>query len=346
AGYLDMVTEGVFGLTEDGKLEPKLPTSLVPMLFGERDAITLQLPDRKITLKRPRHIDGNLLVADKVGHDGKNTVVTLKAIEVLALPLRMDAPLYAPSTPTAPRVMRDGDTWRVRADSGRDVLYVDGKRFGKPGTTWMLPPPPLAPGSGPGQALSVAPKARSRRATMSASTSPSAQATLGANGIEGSGTRQCFRLIRIDEHGIESLPSPATCAGDEAAVTGAWPRTWTASAGGSFRVWLDYVNDHGPINTGVTAAVKRLAIACVGSPKQVVPVVMPHSIGEQLSTSAAFGAKAGARCTFALEQGFNMSDLANFAHYTGGVGGSEGPLNDAKIGALHVAPLPVQTPKP
>ena len=34
-----------------------------------------------------------------------------------------------------------------------------------------------------------------------------------------------------------------------------------------------------------------------------------------------------------------MSDLANFVHYTGGAGGSVGPLNDAKIGALHIAPL-------
>jgi hypothetical protein len=104
-------------------------------------------------------------------------------------------------------------------------------------------------------------------------------------------------------------------------------------------VTIDYSNNHGPINTGVTAAVKQLAIACAGSPKQIVSVVMPHSLGEQLSTSATFEANAGARCTFALEQGFNMSDLANFVHYTGGAGGSGGPLNDTKIGALHIAPL-------
>jgi hypothetical protein len=295
AGYLDMVTEGVFGLTADDKIEPRLPASLVPMLFGKRDAITLHFPDRTITLKRPQHAGGNLLVADHIEYDGNNTVVTLKAIEVPALPLRTNAPMYAPATATAPRVSRDGEKWHVTASGDREVLYVDGKRFGEPGATWTLP---------------------------------------------GSSSRKCFRVTRLGNDGIESLPSPETCVGDESRVSGAWPRTWTVPVNGSFRVVLDYSNSHGPINTGVTATVKRLAIACTGSPEQAVPIVMPHSIGEQRSTFATFQANAGARCTFALEQGFNMSDLANFAHYTGGEGGSEGPLNNAKIGALHVAPQP------
>jgi hypothetical protein len=208
---------------------------------------------------------------------------------------------------------------------------VDGKRFGDPDNAWTLPPTPFA--------LSVAPKARSRRATSGASTSPAAQATLSANGVEGS-ARRCLRVTRLGTDGIESLPSLETCVGDASQVTGAWPRTWTAPSDGRFRVGFDYANDHGPINTGVTAAVKRLAVHCAGSPEQIVPIVMPHSIGRQSSTTGTFTAKAGARCTFTLQQGFNMSDLANFAHYTGGAGGSEGPLNDAEIGALHIAPLP------
>jgi hypothetical protein len=295
AGYLDMVTEGVFGLTENGEVEPKLPVSLVPMLFGKRDAIALHLPDRTITLKRPQHVDGNLLVADKIEHDGRNVLVILKAITVSASPLRTDATLYAPATPAAPRVVRDGNEWRVDTDGDRNVLYLDGKRFGQSGHAWTLP---------------------------------------------RSSTYRCLRVTRLGRDGIESLPSTETCVGDQAQVTGAWPRTWIVPSDGRFRIWFDYANDHGPINTGVTAAVKRLAIACAGSPEQIVPVVMPHSVGRQASTTGTFIAKAGAHCAFALQQGFNMSDLANFAHYTGGAGGSEGPLNDAKIGALHVAPLP------
>jgi hypothetical protein len=151
-------------------------------------------------------------------------------------------------------------------------------------------------------------------------------------------------VTRLGKSGLESLPSLETCMGNVSQVTGAWPRTWTAPSTGRFRVGFDYANDHGPINTGVTAAVKRLAIRCAGSPGQIVPIVMPHSLGEQSSTTSTFTADAGARCTFALRQGFNMSDLANFAHYTGGQGGSEGPLNDARIGALHIAPLSADTP--
>jgi hypothetical protein len=299
AGYLDMVTEGVFGLEADGKIEPKLPASLVPMLFGKRDAIALQLPDRRITLKRPQHAEGNLLVADKVDRDGRNIVVTLKAIKVPALPLRTDAPLYAPATPVAPRVARDGDKWRVEVDGDRGVLYVDGKRFGGVANTWTLPP---------------------------------------------SLARRCLRVTRLGKDGVESLPSLETCVGDTSQVTGAWPRAWQAPRAGRYRIGFDYENAHGPINTGITAAVKRLAIRCGDSPERVVPIVMPHSVGQQLSTTGTFIVKAGARCTFTLQQGFNMSDLANFAHYTGGVGGSEGPLNDAKIGSLHIAPLSADAP--
>ena len=34
-----------------------------------------------------------------------------------------------------------------------------------------------------------------------------------------------------------------------------------------------------------------------------------------------------------------MSFLRHFAHYTGGKGGIEGPLNEARVGDLLIAPL-------
>lgn len=146
-------------------------------------------------------------------------------------------------------------------------------------------------------------------------------------------------------------PRLAAYGGDSAArVAGSWPRRWTASRRGSYLVWLDYSNRHGPINTGITAAVRRLEVRCAGNPPEVLPVVMPHSEGWQASTSARFEAGAGAACTFSLLQGFNMSDLARFAHYTGvpapttharlvANGGATGPLNDARIGPLRIALL-------
>jgi hypothetical protein len=294
AGYLDMVIEGVFGLENDGRIHPELPTSLVPMLFGTRGRISLQMRGRRISLVRPGKLDGNLLVADTMKHHGNETIVVLKAISVPPTKLRTDAPFYAPPTPAAPTVKRTGDRWRVHADA-RGVLYVDGKRHGAINKSVSLP---------------------------------------------RSDARQCFRTTRVGKDGLESLPSPATCVGEDWQVGGTWPRKWKAPHAGRFRIWMEYANAHGPINTGITATVKWLHVDCTGAAPQDVLLVMPHSHGVQASTTGMFTANAGAECRFKLTQGFNMSDLAHFAHYTGGAGGSQGPLNDAKIGALHIAPLP------
>jgi len=293
AAYFAVVTEGVFGLTENGSVEPKLPTSLVPMLFGQRTSITLDLPDRRITLQLPAHVDGNLLVADHTDTHGTNTVVMLKAIQLQDMPLRTGVPLYAPAAPPAPVLTAAAGGWHVQVD-GKVALYLNGQRHGSIDDSGQLA---LQPGLA------------------------------------------CVSATRIDAQGLESLHSPDICMGDVMKVAGNWPRTWTAPSTGNYRVSLDYANEHGPINTGVTAAVKMLLIRCDGSDEQRLPIVMPHSIGVQRSTWGRFAAKAGASCQFTLDDGFNMSYLAHFAHYTGGVGGSDGPLNSASIGDLLIAPL-------
>ncbi|MHB1058229.1 MAG: alpha-L-rhamnosidase-related protein [Rhodanobacter sp.] len=293
AAYLAVVTEGVFGLGENGRVEPKLPASLVPMLFGTRPAITLRLSDRTITLRRPEKIAGNLLVAAGTRTRGTTTTVTLKAVQVPDVPLRTDAPLYAPIAPAAPAVQADGDGWRIQVD-GRQRLYLNGRAHGDvDGGTLLARQPGLA----------------------------------------------CLSATRVDAHGLESLHSPETCVGDIAKIAGAWPRTWTANADGNYRVALDYANGHGPINTGITAAVKMLVVDCSGSGKQRLPIVMPHSVRMQPSSWGRFSAKAGSTCRFTLDDGFNMSYLAHFAHYTGGAGGSSGPLNRADVHDLLIAPL-------
>lgn len=297
AAYLDMVRQGVFGLTEAGRIEPELPVSLVPMLFGERHEISLELPHSRVTLRRPASPDGNLLVAARIERHGRDSVVTLKAITVAAPPLHAGAPMYAPIAPPAPAVSRDGAHWVVHSEHA-GTLYVNGRRVGAIADTWNVP-------------------------------------TAGA--------LQCFSVTRTGG-GLESLPSPERCEGPFAKIDGAWPRTWTAPAAGRYRLALRYRNDHGPISSGITAAVKRLAIACAGTPEQLVPIVMPQSDGEQLSTTATFTARAGARCTFALRQGFNMSFLAHNATFTGGQGGATGPLNEADIGALEIVPLAGELP--
>ncbi|MFC5740180.1 Six-hairpin glycosidase-like protein [Dyella tabacisoli] len=304
AGYLDMVIQGVFGLTDDGRIEPKLPVSLVPMLFGDKQRISLQLPEQQITLVRPRSLDGDLLIAGNTRHDGTQTVVELKAVSAPSLPLRTDAALFAPPTPAAPTATRDGTYWRIgvsgKASPFKNMLYIDGKPHG------MID---------------------------------------GATRIAQQPTRQCLSVTRLADDGLESLPGPSLCLGDMTRIGGAWPRHWTAPTDSRFEVALNYTNDHGPINTGITAAVKWLDVQCDGSAAQSLPLVMPHSSGEQRSTTARstraiFTAHAGARCVFSLSEGFNMSLLRHNAHYTGGQGGIDGALNTAAMGDLLIVPTP------
>jgi hypothetical protein len=133
--------------------------------------------------------------------------------------------------------------------------------------------------------------------------------------------------------------------GAAASVAGPWPRHWRAPRVGEYLTWLRYTNSNGPINTGITAAVKRLEVRCVGSAPRIVPIVMPQSEGWQDSTTARFAVNGRASCAFTLLRGFNMSDLARFALYDGN-GGAAGPLDSARIGALRIAPLRARRPLP
>ncbi|MBE1160323.1 Six-hairpin glycosidase-like protein [Dyella acidiphila] len=292
AAYLDMVSEGVFGLNEDGRIEPKLPLSLVPLLFGDRTSISLELSERRITLRLPRRLSGNLLVAGKITQRKGETVVALKGIDVATTPLRTDAPLYAPPMPDAPTLSADNRGWRVHVD-GKTVLYADGQRVGNIDDSTYI-----------------------------------------AQG----GKPPCVSATTQDRQGLESMHSPMVCAGEPETLDGTWPRAWTAPGTGRYRVALRYANNHGPIPTGVTAAVKMLVMTCGSDPAQRVPIVMPHSIGDQLSTYGVVTVKAGVQCRFALEPGFNMSALSHNAHYTGGKGGADGVVNDARVGDLLIAP--------
>lgn len=149
------------------------------------------------------------------------------------------------------------------------------------------------------------------------------------------GVAHCLSLTMRDVH-WESLHSPTVCTGTQTTLGGADEWSWQAPAAGRYRVSLRYRNPNGPINTGVTTAVKRLALRCEGQALQRRPVVMPHSVGEQDSTHAVFDMPAAGVCVFALEQGFNMSGLEHFAHYTGGAGGRSGVLNSADVTALQL----------
>jgi hypothetical protein len=115
--------------------------------------------------------------------------------------------------------------------------------------------------------------------------------------------------------------------------------TFIAHAAGSYRIELKYANAHGPINTGITAAVKAVTARCAGDAPQSGSLVMPHldsSVPWGFSSGFHFKASAETACELRIADGFNMSYLSHFARYTGGQGGAAGVLNRADIAAARI----------
>ena len=293
AGYLSMVLEGVFGLEADGTVAPKLPTALVPQLFGTRSSIELNDGRTTYILKRPARLEGDLLVAGNIERRGNTVTVTLRSDtpRVSHAP-PTEAHLFAPPAPPAPMfvAVSHANTW-VTTIPAKHQLWRDGQ-----------------PVTG---------------------TSPHI--------VPEDGYQHCYSLTRRDG-ALESLHSPMTCVGPHQTLAGATHWTWPVAKSTRVRIRLRYDNPNGPINTGVTAAVKQLVVQCEGQPVQRATLVMPHSVGPQDSTAAEFDVPKGS-CRFTLEPGFNMSALEHFAQYNGGKGGRDGVLNAAEVNALLIAPI-------
>lgn len=290
AGYLAMVTEGVFGVQDDGRVQPKLPAALVPELFGTHSRITLEANGKRYVLERPQNVGDGLLVADRTTTRGSTTTVQLVAAPAATgfAATTADANVRAPATPVAPQAPRKGTGWNVPVAADQ-VLWKDGKAV---------------------------------------------TASNGVARINDDGLQHCLSLTRR-EGTLESLHSPMLCVGPQQVLKGEERWQFTSAKAGQVRLRLQYRNPNGPINTGVTAAVKQLVLQCPGQPLQRHTVAMPHSVAVQDSTSATFAVPKGP-CTVALEEGFNMSALQHFAHYTGGKGGRDGVLNQAQVQALKV----------
>ncbi|MCU1023211.1 Six-hairpin glycosidase-like protein [Stenotrophomonas maltophilia] len=293
AGYLAMVTEGVFGVQDDGRVQPKLPAALVPELFGTHPRITLEANGKRYVLERPQNVGDGLLVAGRTTTRGSTTTVQLVAAPAATgfAATTADANVRAPATPVAPQALRKGAGWNVPVAADQ-VLWKDGKAVTD---------------------------------------------SKGVARISDDGLQHCLSLTRR-EGTLESLHSPMLCVGPQQVLKGEERWQFTSAKAGQVRLRLQYRNPNGPINTGVTAAVKQLVLQCPGQPLQRHTVAMPHSVAVQDSTSATFAVPKGP-CTVVLEEGFNMSALEHFAHYTGGKGGREGVLNQAQVKALTLAPV-------
>jgi hypothetical protein len=305
AATLDAVIEGIFGVTESANPAPKIPVELVPMLFGKQQTIRLSLPDgkdaqRRIVLRLPAKRSADDNLLIAESVQQSGNE-TLVQLQGTRI---ATTPLKLDAPAFAPAEPTHSPLAPTRADYGDNPLriYLDNKLL----ATWSNQT--LAKGN---TDLPAAPYLQSVWTTH-------------------------FDIASQ----LESLPGPIFAVAPFEAVKGNWPRHWTPARDGRMQARLLYTNSHGPINTGVTAAVKMLTLRCPGAPTQSQPLVMPHSIGQQLSTAAIFRVKSGQACTFELDQGFNMSFLAHYAQYTGEQGGASGPVNAADYSDLQIAPLP------
>lgn len=132
AGYLSMVLEGVFGVEADGSIAPKLPVALVPQLFGKRGSIELNDGKTTYILKRPRNLEGDLLVAEKTIRNGNTVTVQLRSdTSHVSHATPTEAHLFAPATPPAPVVVAAGhaNTW-VTTIPANHQLWQDGVAVG------------------------------------------------------------------------------------------------------------------------------------------------------------------------------------------------------------------------
>ncbi len=212
AAMFDAVAEGVFGVTgrdddaitparikADGSaqagrfaLQPKIPTELVPMLFGTRRDIRLSSARCacEIVLQKPDKLAAgdNLLILDKaLSGSAHEFVFSLRGVHVESAPLRLNAPEFAPDTPLVSAVapkLSDASHAPLR-------FYLDNKLA----QTWV-------PGSEqPARALEIA----------------------DVPALQSLWTTRADASTQL-----ESLPGPIVYLGQFEDVGGTWPRCWTA----------------------------------------------------------------------------------------------------------------------
>jgi hypothetical protein len=120
--------------------------------------------------------------------------------------------------------------------------------------------------------------------------------------------------------------------------------TFTAKRSGHYMISAQFSNGAGPVNTGITCAIKKIEIRQKGSDAIVAEgyFIMPQSGNWQrydISSSIPAELKAGQNYTFRIsedEYSHNMSYLAHNERYTSGDGGGDSPYNYVNIAGLEL----------
>lgn len=388
AGYLSMVQDTVFGLdtSADGiRFQPYITAKLRNETFDSTDRIELKdflyqgthnhvsvhLPPVGSFAKGVCEIDrvelnGKAMAEDFVPPGSLQPVnawdIFLRAPQAdrLDVPLRLvdvtkDRNICGPLQPT----WQDGPFGGLAIKDGRIVLnysedttedvtfniYRDGQLCaqGVHETKWVDP----ASGDYPTVVHSYAVAAvDSRSGTVSHLTPARSMRTGDQEQVITAKDMQNRGGNRAGTDHFENWGAPA----DEIVT-----KTIQAKAPGKYLIRVQFSNGSGPINTGITCAVKRLQILKAGSPTPVASgyIVMPQS-GDwkqwDLSSSVAAVLEPGEPYSIRIFEDSgarNMSYLKNNEHYTAGVGGGDASsnyVNVSNIYLLYSSPGKASTP--
>jgi len=121
-------------------------------------------------------------------------------------------------------------------------------------------------------------------------------------------------------------------------------KNFTVPRTGSYEIQAEFANGAGPVNTGITCAVKKLELRKMGSAEVLATgyLIMPQSGDWQrwdLSSPIVAQLSADARYRISIcedDAARNMSCLKNNERYTAWPGGGETNYNYVNIAALHL----------
>ena len=342
AGYVAMVHDVVFGIEPTGRglrFAPYVTKALRNTMFrgatslvldgypyrGRRLTITVRLP--------PAGGDGGAYSVGAVRVGGR--VVTGEVPDAeLASPIEIDLvdPLRTPCGSAARRGEAAACDRPEPAAAMRIVDPIDAPEM---------------------PTLTAAPLARGAKLTFSTAAPHTiyrdgvrvASAVTAREWIDRDAAAACWSAEDVDpKTGDVSHRSPPTCLfGDRAQhiPIKANDAEVRARFTGEHLIQLVASNESGPINTGVTCAVKHVTIEHVPDGAQVATghIVMPHAVGPHPSSFVRARLVAGERYRVRIGDAptaLNMSSFEHFARYTGGNGGARGALNAADITELVV----------
>jgi hypothetical protein len=372
AGYLNMVLESFWGLqpgVDRLVISPGIPANLAVELFTGQRRLTLHhlhyadtTLDITLVLPESQSSQGWLMAADTSlnglsvpGNEIRRSSLKVGQINEIEIHLRaVAAPaltisrvpsadpwkltpaqfrqIFSPRIPTIVSATDQGSAvdlkWRAGEPDGPVQIFRNGRKIAEAATgTSFRDPVPLEGGTA---CYSLS----GGYAAIGLTSLPSRENCVSPTGLSSSIAAAAMRLTPATEDSktgrgsVEQFP-------DWGAPEQALQFEYTPPVSGMQRLKLRYANAHGPINTGITAAVKAVTAQCGRRAQlQSGPIVMPQLATARawgLSTGFFFDAERGEPCTLRIVDGFNMSYLKHFELYTGGQGGKSGALNRASI---------------